>query len=55
MCSAAEHQAVDSVIDGGPKLAGYMDLKVVEGKQNKSYIEQKLGFLCRQEAHVVFD
>lgn len=32
MCSAAEHQSVDSVIDVGPKVAGHMDLKVVEGK-----------------------
>ena len=32
MCSNAEHQAIDSVIDKGPKQAGAMDLKVVQGK-----------------------
>ena len=32
MCSASEHQSVDLVIDGGPKIAGHMDLKVVEGE-----------------------
>lgn len=31
MCSNAEHQAIDSVIDKGPVRAGMMDLKVVQG------------------------
>lgn len=35
MCSASEHKAVDSVIDSGPKLAAHMDLKVVEGTNQK--------------------
>ena len=33
MCSNAEHQAIDSVIDKGPVTAGMMDLKVVQGKE----------------------
>ena len=31
MCSNAEHQAIDAVIDKGPVKAGAMDLKVVQG------------------------
>ena len=31
MCSNAEHQAIDSIIDKGPVRAGIMDLKVVQG------------------------
>jgi len=31
MCSNAEHQAIDSIIDKGPVRAGVMDLKVVQG------------------------
>ena len=31
MCSNAEHQAIDSIIDKGPIEAGAMDLKVVQG------------------------
>lgn len=31
MCSNAEHQAIDSIIDKGPVQAGAMDLKVVQG------------------------
>ena len=36
MCSNAEHQAIDTVIDKGPLQAGAMDLKVVQG--NHKYI-----------------
>ncbi|KAK3746262.1 hypothetical protein QZH41_016510 [Actinostola sp. cb2023] len=38
MCSASEHQSVDLVIDGGPKIAGHMDLKVVEGLYSKGLV-----------------
>ncbi|EDO47478.1 predicted protein [Nematostella vectensis] len=38
MCSAAEHQAIDSIIDSGPKMAGVMDLKVVQGLYNKGLV-----------------
>lgn len=38
MCSNAEHQAIDAVIDKGPVQAGAMDLKVVQG--NHISIEQ---------------
>lgn len=31
MCSNAEHQAIDKVIDKGPLQASVMDLKVVQG------------------------
>lgn len=34
MCSNAEHQAIDSIIDKGPNEAGTMDLKVVQGNYN---------------------
>ena len=33
MCSNAEHQAIDSIIDKGPVQAGMMDLKVVQGTE----------------------
>lgn len=32
MCSNAEHQAIDSIIDKGATQAGMMDLKVAQGK-----------------------
>ncbi|XP_078360710.1 protein FAM91A1-like [Oculina patagonica] len=38
MCSNAEHQAIDSVIDKGPVRAGVMDLKVVQGLYTKGLI-----------------
>ena len=33
MCSNAEHQAIDSIIDKGATQAGMMDLKVAQGKR----------------------
>lgn len=33
MCSNAEHQAIDSIIDKGASQAGMMDLKVAQGKR----------------------
>ncbi|KAJ7375069.1 hypothetical protein OS493_001801 [Desmophyllum pertusum] len=38
MCSNAEHQAIDSVIDKGPVTAGIMDLKVVQGLYTKGLV-----------------
>ncbi|CAH3193292.1 unnamed protein product [Porites evermanni] len=38
MCSNAEHQAIDSIIDKGPIEAGAMDLKVVQGLYTKGLI-----------------
>lgn len=38
MCSNAEHQAIDSIIDKGPVQAGMMDLKVVQGLYTKGLI-----------------
>lgn len=38
MCSNAEHQAIDTVIDKGPLQAGAMDLKVVQGLYTKGLI-----------------
>ncbi|XP_015754940.1 PREDICTED: protein FAM91A1-like [Acropora digitifera] len=38
MCSNAEHQAIDKVIDKGPLQASVMDLKVVQGLYNKGLI-----------------
>ena len=37
MCSNAEHQAIDSIIDKGPVRAGMMDLKVVQGSWHLSF------------------
>lgn len=33
MCSNAEHQAIDSIIDKGASQAGMMDLKVAQGER----------------------
>ena len=32
MCSPAEHQSVDIIIDSGAVVAGTLDLRVVQGK-----------------------
>ena len=37
MCSSAEHQAIDALIDKGPTLAGEMDRRVVQGLNDLSY------------------
>lgn len=38
MCSNAEHQAIDSIIDKGATRAGMMDLKVAQGLYTKGLI-----------------
>ncbi|RMX37295.1 hypothetical protein pdam_00008922 [Pocillopora damicornis] len=38
MCSNAEHQAIDSIIDKGATQAGMMDLKVAQGLYTKGLI-----------------
>jgi hypothetical protein len=38
MCNAAEHRAVDTLIDCGPQKAGQLELKVVQGLYSKGLV-----------------